>query len=147
MVQSRIKTIAKINKKDKLEKLKSLNFSFKYKPCRSKDILNVKNLSFGYDKTLFKNLNFSIKANDRICIIGKNGKGKTTLLKIIAEKLSPKTGKVIYSPQIKKGFFEQTNVSSLLKSRTIEEEISCSNINASKQHVREICAAMMFNGD
>jgi ATPase subunit of ABC transporter with duplicated ATPase domains len=65
----------------------------------------------------------NIGAHDRICIVGKNGSGKTTLLKLLAKVLSPENGRISSHPNITQGFFEQTNIKSLVDDRTVEEEI------------------------
>ena len=149
MVQSRVKTLGKMEKKDKLERIKTLDFSFRSAPYRGKRILGASGISFSYDQDtpLFRDLDITIGARDRVCVIGKNGKGKTTLLKILAGTLSPRTGQVDYNPASVKGFFEQTNVNHLIDSRTIEEEILYSHHDIERQTARNICGVMMFVGD
>jgi len=149
MVQSRVKTLGKMEKKDKLERIKTLDFSFRSAPYRGKRILSASGISFSYDQDtpLIRDLDITIGARDRVCVIGKNGKGKTTLLKILAGALSPQTGQVDYNPASLKGFFEQTNVNHLLDSRTIEEEILYSHHDIERQTARNICGVMMFEGD
>ena len=149
MVQSRIKTIEKMEKKDKLDQLKTLEFSFRSKPFRGKHVLRAEHQSFSYDsKTpLIIDLSFSVNSGDRICIVGKNGKGKTTLLKILAGVLRPDAGSIVYNPNIDIGLFEQTNVQSLIATRTVEEEIVYAHEDVDRQRARDICGAMMFEGD
>ncbi|MFH1974080.1 MAG: ATP-binding cassette domain-containing protein [Pseudomonadota bacterium] len=149
MVQSRVKTLSKMEKRDKLERIKTLDFSFRSAPYRGKRILGANNISFSYDQNtpLISDLDITIGARDRVCVIGKNGKGKTTLLKILAGALSPQTGQVDYNPASIKGFFEQTNVNHLIDSRTIEEEILYSHHDIERQTARNICGVMMFEGD
>ena len=149
MVQSRIKSIAKMEKKDKLDQLKTLEFSFRNKPFRSKHVLSAEHQTFSYDPKvpLIKDLSFSVNSGDRICIVGKNGKGKTTLLKILAGILKPDSGSIVYNPNIDIGLFEQTNVQSLIATRTVEEEIVYAHEDVDRQRARDICGAMMFEGD
>lgn len=149
LVQSRIKTLAKRGKKEQLEKLKTLDFSFRSRPFHGKYIMSAQDVSFSYDQTkpLIKNFNVTIVPKDRICIIGKNGKGKTTLVKLLAEALKPQSGKIICNPSISKGFFEQTNIKNLVDTRTVEEEILFSHADVDRQKARNICGAMMFEGD
>jgi ATP-binding cassette, subfamily F, member 3 len=149
LVQSRIKTLSKMEKSDKLQKIKTLDFSFRSKPFGAKYVMNAKNLSFSYqlDKKLINNFNITISAGERVCIVGKNGKGKTTLLKLLAERLKPLSGEIVFNPQTDKGFYEQTNIRSLVDSRTIEEEILYSHEDVDRQLARNICGAMMFEGD
>jgi ATP-binding cassette subfamily F protein 3 len=149
MVQSRVKTLAKMEKKDKLEQAKNLEFSFRSKLFKAKQVCTVEGLSFawGAQRPLFEDLNFSILAGERICVVGKNGKGKTTLLKVLAGSLPPASGQVTYNPQVESGVFEQTNVQSLVDSRTVEEELLYAQPDVDRQNARNICGAMMFEGD
>ena len=149
MVQSRIKTLAKMEKKDKLSQMKNLEFSFRHSPLRAKHIMTAEDITFGYNANnpLIKGLNFTVNSGDRICVIGKNGKGKTTLLKLIGAKLSPQTGSFSFNPGVIPGFYEQTNIQSLVDSRTVEDEIHYSHPDVDRQMARNICGAMLFEGD
>jgi len=149
LVQSRIKTLQKKEKRQQLEKLKSLEFSFRGIAFPAKHVLTVRNMSFAYNekKPLINSFNITIGAGERVCVVGPNGKGKSTLLKLLAGQLQPQIGEVVYHPAVKKGFFEQTNIKSLVASRTVEEEILYSNSNVDRQLARDICGAMMFSGD
>jgi len=149
MVQSRIKTLEKMEKRDKLETIKDLEFSFRSKPFPGRQVMSAEKIKFAYKSSepIIDNFNMSIGPRERICVIGQNGKGKTTLLKILAGVLQPQEGKVTYNPSTVKGFFEQTNISSLVDGRTIEEEILYSYNDVDRQKARNICGAMMFEGD
>ncbi len=150
MVQSRIKTLGKMEKKEKLVSEQNLGFSFKSHPFPAKHVMSAESLSFGYTpdtEPLIRDLSFSVNKGDRICVIGKNGKGKTTLLKLIAGLLSPSTGKFTYNPNVVKGFFEQTNIQTLVDSNTVEDEILYTHPETDRPLARNICGAMMFSGD
>ncbi len=153
MVQSRVKTLSKMEKKDKLEAANDLEFSFRSRPFSAKLMLQAENLCFSYpseaapDTPLIDGVSITVAAGDRICIVGKNGKGKTTLLKLLAGELQPDKGAIQANPGVVKGFYEQTNVKSLVDSRTVEEEILYSHPDVERQHARNICGAMMFEGD
>ena len=149
LVQSRIKTLQKMEKKQKLEKLKILDFSFSSSPFHAKHVLSAQNLNFTYDRTLplIRNFSITMAAGERICVVGPNGKGKSTLLKLLVGEISPQTGEINYHPAVKKGFFEQGSVKTLVDNRTILDEITLSNPVGDLQHTRNICGAMMFSGD
>jgi ATP-binding cassette subfamily F protein 3 len=149
LVQSRIKTLSKMKKNTKLEKIKTLGFSFNHKPFRGKHLLSARDVNFSYEpeSPLIKNLNLSVSAGDRIGVVGKNGKGKTTLLKLLAGSLQMNSGDITYNPRTEIGFFEQTNIQTLHDSRTVEEEILYSQADTDRQKARDICGAMMFEGD
>ena len=146
MVQSRIKTLAKSRPKKRLQKLTHLAFSFNPLAFAGKQVLNIENLSFGWDsgKLLIDNFNLTVYPEDRIGVMGKNGKGKTTLLKLISGKLNAVAGTIKKNPGVASGYFEQTNVHSLNENFTIEDELLLSSPDADKLSVRNICGAMMF---
>lgn len=149
LVQSRIKTLNKMEKKEKLEAIKNLEFSFKYKSITSKQIMRAENISFSYDgkNCLVKDLSIIIGSEDKIAVIGKNGRGKSTLLKLFAGILSPQSGSIIYHTGCAKGYYEQTNVSSLNPESTIEEEIQSVSDTFDRTYVRNICGSMLFSQD
>jgi len=149
LVQSRIKTLAKTEKKEKLTKLKTLDFAFRSSSFHGKHVMSSQDASFSYDpqKPLIRDFNISIAARDRICVVGQNGKGKTTLLKLMSGVLKPQSGEITSNPAVTKGVFEQTNLKSLVETRTIEEEILCSYSDVDRQQARNICGAMMFEGN
>jgi ATP-binding cassette subfamily F protein 3 len=96
---------------------------------------------------LIRSFNITIAKNDRICIVGRNGRGKTTLLRLLAGSLRPQAGSSSYNPNVVIGSFEQTNLKTLVDARTVEEEILYVNPDISRQSARNICGAMMFEGD
>jgi ATP-binding cassette, subfamily F, member 3 len=149
LVQSRVKTLQKMEKRNKLEKLRDLEFAFREKPLPGKHTLSARHLEFSYEPEtrLIHDVSLTITTGERVCIVGPNGKGKTTLLRILAGELAPQSGEVVYHPAIQKGFFEQTNVTHLVDSRTVEEEILYSDPGVDRQMARDICGAMMFPGD
>ncbi len=149
MVQSRIKTLEKSQTKEKLQKMKNLEFEFNYLPFSGKQILMIENLSFGWqkDNPLINNFSLNIYPEDRIAIIGKNGKGKTTLLKLINGNVHPISGNIKINPGVHSGYFEQTNVQSLNDDFTVEEELISSSMDSDSQAARNICGAMMFEQD
>jgi ATP-binding cassette subfamily F protein 3 len=149
LVQSRIKTLEKMEKKERLQKISTLDFSFRYKPMKGKPVMRAERISFSYDPNmrLISELDIAVNNGDRIGVIGKNGKGKTTLLKLLAGALKPESGGIYTSPNVEIGFFEQTNARLLEDSRTVEEEVLYSAADIDRQRARDICGAMMFEGD
>ena len=149
MVQSRIKTLEKQQAKEKLDELKSLTFSFNYLPFAGKQLLRAEKLTFGYtpDQPLITDFSLTVQPEDRIGIIGQNGKGKTTLVKLLTQRLDPDSGTVTYNPGVSSGYFEQTNVSSLNDNQTVEETLIDAHPDFDRQAARNICGAMMFEKD
>jgi ATP-binding cassette subfamily F protein 3 len=149
LVQSRVKTLAKLQKKDKLQAMRDLEFIFRSLPFHGKQLLGVDDLAFAYpgNPPLFDGLSLTVHADDRICVVGPNGRGKTSLLKVLAGRLDPLRGKMGYHPAAVPGFYEQTNIQSLQDHHTIEQEILEGHPDLDRQQARNICGAMLFEGD
>ncbi len=150
LVQSRVKALAKMEKLDELGSDPTLDFKFVYRDFPGKFPLEVREISFGFDATkkpLVDGLSFSLKKDDRVGVIGKNGRGKSTLLKLLATELTPSAGTIATSPNASVSFFAQTNTNRLDLSNTIEAEIQLTNPKLGRTAVRAICGCMMFEGD
>lgn len=149
LVQSRVKTLAKQDRKEKLEEVSTLDFAFRCDPVRARFIMEAKDINFGYsrDKKLINDFSINIGANDRICIIGQNGRGKTTLLKILSGTLEPDSGVNTFHPSVKTGVYEQTNISGLDPEKTVADEIHYAHGDVTLQQARNISGLMMFEGD
>ena len=146
--QSRLKLLDKMPDIESLAMVSNLDFEFQHRPCPGKVLLECKDLSFGYgDDPLFKDLTFSILKEDKIAIIGKNGKGKSTLLNVLAGELSAKSGFIGRNVNLLLGHFGQTNINRLSMENTIEEEVASADPSLPLQRVRAICGTMMFSGD
>ncbi len=148
-VQSRIKSLARHERLEKLEEIGELEFRFQEAPFAGKRLLEARDLCFGYDarKVLIEGLSLSVSRRDRIAVVGPNGRGKTTLLRLLAGVLSPSSGAVRFAPNLKVGYFGQTNVDRLDADLTVEEEIRQANPALTRTRVRTLCGAMMFEGD
>jgi ATP-binding cassette subfamily F protein 3 len=150
VVQSRVKALSKIERLDELSSEATLDFEFVHAPFPGRFPIEVNDLSFGFPnslKPLVKGLSFSLKKDDRIGVIGKNGRGKSTLLKLLAGELQPLGGEIATSPNTKLSFFAQTNTNRLTLSNTIEAEVQEVNPMLGRTAVRSICGCMMFEGD
>ena len=149
--QSRAKQIEKMDTLEKLSDENTLGFKFNYMKCPGKVILEANDLSFSYsglaEEDLFSNLSLTIGRDDRIGIIGKNGKGKSTLLNVIAGELKARTGSTTGHPSMSMGHFGQTNIERLSSDNTIQDEITESNPDLTFAQARKICGTMMFEGD
>jgi len=148
--QAALKKLQKMEKQEKLEEVRSLSFSFNHTPFRTQQIMEVKDLKFSYngkEPYLINGLSFTLNRHDKICIIGKNGKGKTTLSKLLAGLLKPVGGSVKTHAAAIPAYYEQANTANLNDDLTVEEAISRGSASLEKSRVRGICGAMMFSGD
>ena len=152
--KSRLKQIEKIEVKESLGDIHNLNFRFSHTPFISNTyLIEAKNIYFHYtkEKPLIKDLSFNLKADDKVCVIGKNGNGKSTLLKIISSELQPLNGEISKNQKIKTGYFGQTNISTLNEKLNIIEELETLNKDPNRigpqleySKIRAICTQMMF---
>ncbi|NOX15840.1 MAG: ATP-binding cassette domain-containing protein [Epsilonproteobacteria bacterium] len=149
LAQSKAKQLQKIKKMDDLGDETNLRFDFNFKETPAKILLEVKDLSFGYDdlKVLFQDLSFVLKKDKCLGIIGKNGKGKSTLLNVLAKKLKQNSGEIKNHPSVSFAHFGQTNINHLNLNNTVFEEIYGSNTKLSTSQARGICGSMMFSGE
>jgi len=112
-----------------------------------KDVLTVHNLSKSFDhKKLFWDINFEIKRGERVAIIGYNGTGKTTLLKIINGLLNPDTGEVIYGSNVSVAYYDQEH-QVLHMDKTLFDELSDTYPDMTNTQIRNILAAFLFTGE
>jgi ATP-binding cassette subfamily F protein 3 len=148
-VQSRVKALQKMEQHEALSTINNLSFMFSQKPFSAPSLGRTKDLSFRYPDgpLLIQGLSITISKDARIGIIGKNGRGKSTLLKLLAQEIKPLEGLVALHEATSIGYFGQTNISRLNDLKRIEEEIQDANPMLSRTKIRAICGAMLFGGD
>lgn len=148
-VQSRVKALERHEPLAGLDKIKKLDFEFTEADFPAKRMLTVKNLTFGYTENmpLIEDLSFELYKGDRLAIIGPNGKGKTTLLSLIAGELKSNSGSIEAHNSCVINYFGQTNVNRLDLQKNVEEEIQSSTVDKSKGRARTLAGVMMFEGD
>lgn len=145
--QSRMKMMAREPVLEKLNALSELSFSFQEAPFPGKKMLEAKDLHFSYtEKPLIDNVSLEIAAEERIAIIGKNGRGKSTLLRLLCQDCIPQSGTLQLSANTRIGYFGQTHVEQLHKEHTICEEIALANPTLTYTDVKGIAGTMLFGG-
>jgi len=149
LAQSKVKQLDKMELLDDLGFDSTLKFDFNFKETPAKVLLDVKDLSFGYtpQNILFENISFTLEKGECIGIIGKNGKGKSTLLNTIAGELKQLDGEIHMHPSTTFAHFGQTNISRLHPDSTVMDEIHSANTKLPAGIIRSISAAMMFSGE
>ncbi len=149
MVQSKIKAVEKLSNTETPTNTPTLDFSFTEASFPGKRLSKIENLSFAYEKgkDLISNLSLEIFKGDKIAVIGPNGRGKTTLLNLLASELQPTQGEISLNPNVKINYFGQTNINRLNLDNTVEEEIQNALKDFTRGKARTLAGLMMFSGD
>ena len=111
-----------------------------------KNVLDVTDLTKAYDHRLFSDINFSLRRGDHVAIIGDNGTGKTTILKIINNIVSADSGEIKLGTNVCIGYYDQEH-HVLHDDKTIFEEISDDFPTLTNTEIRNMLAAFLFTGD
>lgn len=146
--ESRQKALDKIERVDapiKDKKITKLQFQT---PIKSgNDVLHIEDLSKGFsDKLLFNNLNLDIKRGERVALIGENGRGKTTLFKILMGQVSPDEGVCVLGKNVYIGYYDQEQ-SNLDDDKTVLDEVWDEFPNLTTTELRNSLAIFLFTGD
>lgn len=146
--ESREKLLDKIEKLEKPMELKSdMGLFFSQIEESGKDVLRIENLSKSFGKQhLFSNLHFEIQRGEHIAIIGDNGTGKTTILKIIHGMLPPDTGEIYFGSKVYMAYYDQEH-QVLDMEKTLFDELHDAFPNMNHTKIRNILAAFLFIGD
>ena len=140
-----------LNKIEVLEKPKYIDDEMHLKltprTTSGNDVLSVKNLAKFFDSNhLFSDINFEIKRGEKIGIIGNNGTGKTTILKIINNLIDADYGEVKLGSKVEIGYYDQEH-HVLTMDNTLFEEISDAYPDMTNTEIRNVLAAFLFTGD
>lgn len=148
---SKQKALSRIPVLENLKNIYQLDFQFNEADFFAQKMLDATNVSFSYqldaEKPLIENFSLSVEKGERIAIIGKNGRGKSTLLRLLAGDLEPKSGTIKQSENVSIGYFGQTNIDRLHPGNSVEKEIAAANSKLNLTQVKAICGLMMFSGD
>ncbi len=145
--ESREKLLEKMEKIDKPENLPDkMRLTLSPKKESGNDVLSVKNLSKSFNFNLFNNISFDIKKGEKIALIGANGIGKTTLIKMILNTVSLDSGSIKLGSNVVIGYYDQEQ-QNLNFDKTIFEEISDSYPKLKNEDIRNALAIFVFTGD
>lgn len=146
--ESREKALSKMEVIDKPAELNAdMNLKLTPRFESGKDVLEIKGLSKSFGPlTLFSDQDIHIGRGERVAIIGKNGTGKTTLLKMITEQEALDSGTITFGAKVKTGYFDQEH-QMLHMDKTVFEEISDEYPALTNTEIRNVLAAFLFTGD
>lgn len=146
--ESRLKLLDKMEKLDAPDSSpRAIRMKFTSSLQSGNDVVNIKSLSMGFgQRNLFENLNFLVKRNDRLVIIGPNGCGKSTLIKLLMNKLIPVSGKIEYGYNVEIGYYDQEN-QNLNDKNTVLEELWIKYPTLPERQIRSALAWFNFFGD
>lgn len=147
-VQSRIKSLEKTELIEIPDHLKKLSFSFPEAPHSGNDVLVIEKLFKAYgSNVIFEDLSFVVRKKERLAITGRNGEGKSTLLRILAGVDDDFKGVVRDGAGVKKGYFAQDNEKTLNDNNTVLEEVESIADTKDIPRLRSLLGAFLFNGD
>ena len=146
--ESREKMLNKIEVLDKPTEVASqMRISLTPSVESGNDVLTIKSLSKNFGtNNLFSNLDMEIKRGEHVCLIGGNGTGKTTILKMINRLVPKDDGNIILGARVKIGYYDQEH-QILSLNKTIFDEISDSYPDLNNTKIRNVLAAFLFTGD
>ena len=146
--ESREKALNKIERIEKpVDTTKEMHFSLEPAVLSGNDVLKVEHLSKGFDgQTLFEDINFEIKRGEHVAIIGDNGTGKTTILKILNQIQKADEGSFTLGSKVEIGYYDQEH-HVLHDEKTIFDEISDEHPYLNNTQIRNTLAAFQFTGD
>ena len=144
---SREKALDRVERLERPQDERAIRFSFKARRRTGEDVVMGDGLTKGFDgRTLFAGLNFHVRAGDRIAILGDNGVGKSTLLKIISGEWRPDAGMVRFGSGVDLGYYDQ-HQRKLHPEKTVLDEVWDDFRRMEQTDVRSALGLFLFTGD
>ncbi|MBF0264535.1 MAG: ATP-binding cassette domain-containing protein [Gammaproteobacteria bacterium] len=146
-VQSRIKSLERMTQIASVQL--SSPFTFKFKPLTKKlsnPLIKLEEVGFAYeaDKAIFNQLNFTLSTGDRVGLLGYNGSGKSSFIKLLTKQLKVNSGIVNINPKLKIAYFAQHQLEQLNTEQTPYEFIYQIDKKASEQQIRDFLGSFAF---
>lgn len=149
MVQSRIKALERMEKVEEIEDDNpEVNFKFNFSKASGRHVITLKNISKSYPKIdILENADALIEKGDKIALIGANGKGKSTLLRIVAQEDADYSGENTVGHNVSQTFFAQHQLEALHLDNSILDELVNFAPNHTETELRSILGSFLFTGD
>ena len=146
--QSRLKMLEKMVDISAIEQEIAEKFTFPEANILPSPLIKTEKVSVGYgEKIVLKNLNLYLNQDDRIALLGKNGNGKSTLVKMLSDRLGILSGEVVKSQKLKIGYFHQNQTEILPLEQTPTEYILCLDPNMIESSARSYLARFGLEGE
>ncbi len=147
-VQSRVKALDKIERIELPKKRKTVKWEFRIPGRSGDDVAMLSGLSKSYGKrTLYDRFDFHVRRGERWCVMGKNGTGKSTLLKMVAGVVEPDAGTVRLGASLKLGYFSQQALDLLDPELTVQEQFQQDFPLEGIGVIRNLLGAFQFSGE
>lgn len=131
---------------EKPEEAKDFSFAFSALPGGGEDVLTCRGISKAYSESLIDNADIDIKKGEFVFLLGKNGCGKTTLLKMICGTEMPDSGSIKIGANVKTGYYDQIQ-ENLDTGKTVIDEVWDEYPKMTQTQIRNALAAFLFEGD
>jgi len=152
-VQSRVKKLEKIERVELIQDEQEIKIELVEIPRGGNDVIAIKDLSKGWpnsrgeEKLVFSDLTGVVHRRNRIAVVGVNGSGKSTFLKVICDQTKPTSGEAIIGPSMSIGYVGQFTLEMLNPNATVLEELQSKLSNHSEPSLRNLLASFLFRGD
>jgi len=152
-VQSRIKKLEKIERIELPPEQKIMRFEFPEPPRSGDDVVAMEDLAKSWImedhsiKDVFSGITGMIRRQEKIAVVGVNGAGKSTFLKVLSGKTEPSKGSVTLGAKVKVGYFSQHSMDILDGKKTVFDTVQDAMPQAHVGTVRNLCAAFLFQGE
>lgn len=147
-VQSRIKALERIDLVQVSQEDASANIRFNDAIFVSNKVISFSDVSKSYDDNkVFSNLNFDFNRYDKLAIVGKNGLGKTTILKLINQEIEPSSGSIYFADNLKIGYFSQLTEDSLNPNNNLLQELESIADISDIPRLRSLLGSFLFTED
>jgi len=147
-VQSRIKELEKIERIEIPEEESTIHFSFPQPPASGRTVIEVASMDKSYgEKSVLRDVNFTIERGDRIALVGANGAGKSTLIRLLAGLEPPTAGAVKLGHNVLADYFAQDQYKVLNGEAKMLDDITASAPKIPQTELRGLLGCFLFSGD
>ena len=147
-VQSRIRQLEKMEITEVEGPSKSVSFKFPESPRSGLDVLKVENVAKVYgNNKVFEGVSFSIQRGERVALVGVNGAGKSTMLRLLNHSEDPTRGTVTLGYNVKRKYYSQESAQNLDYNHTIWQEVNNTGSKLLEGAKRNLLGAFLFSGD